>query len=104
MSFAEPAVFIAENINIEELIDQMNGDNNGHEGYLTALENLFVGKAESEFSRTKLFTSIQERNEFIPLFASKLSSLFNNAFPNEMEPHINILVIDKLVSGSDMKN
>lgn len=58
----------------------MNGDNNGHDGYLTALENLFVGKAELEFSRTKFSLEIQERNECIPLFASKLNPLFNNAF------------------------
>ena len=58
MSFAGPAVFIAENINAEELINQMNGDDNGHEGYLTALENLFVGKAESELSRTKFSSAI----------------------------------------------
>ena len=48
MSFAGPAVFIAENIDAEELINQMNGNDNGYEGYLKALENLFVGKAESE--------------------------------------------------------
>ena len=99
MSFAGPAVFIAENINAEELINQMNGDDNGHEGYLTALENLFVGKAESELSRTKFSSAIQERNESIPLFASKLNSLFNTAFPNESEPNTNILVIDKFVNG-----
>ena len=99
MSFAETAVFIAENINAEELINQMNGDDNGHEGYLTALENLFVGKAESELSRTKFSSAIQERNESIPLFASKLNSLFNTAFPNESEPNTNTLVIDKFVNG-----
>ena len=43
MSFAGPAVFIAENIDAEELINQMNSDDNGHEGYLKALENWFVG-------------------------------------------------------------
>ena len=57
MSYAGHAVFIAENIDAEELINQMNGNDNGYEGYLKALENLFVGKAESELSRTKLFFS-----------------------------------------------
>ena len=99
MKTAGPAVFIAENINAEELIKQMNGDDNGHEGYLTALENLFVHKAESELSRTKFSSAIQERNESIPLFASKLNSLFNTVFPNESEPSTNILVINKFVNG-----
>ena len=48
MSFAGPAVFIAENIDAEELINQINGDDNGYKGYLKAVENLFVGKAKSE--------------------------------------------------------
>ena len=73
MSFAGPAVFIAENIDAEELINQMNGEDNGYEGYLKALEHLFVGKAESELSRTKFSSAIQERGESIPLFESKLS-------------------------------
>ena len=48
MSFAGPSVFIAENNDAEELLNHMKGDDNGYEGYLKALENLFVGKAESE--------------------------------------------------------
>ena len=36
MSFAGPAIFIAENIDAEELIYQMNGNNNGYEGYRKA--------------------------------------------------------------------
>ena len=99
MSFAGPAVFIAENIDAEELINQMNGNDNGYEGYLKALENLFVGKAESELSRTKFSSAVQERGESIPLFASKLSALFNTAFPNELNSNKSILVIDKFVNG-----
>ena len=53
MSFARPAVINAENINAEESINQMNGDNNGHEGYLTALENILQAKQSLNF---------QERN------------------------------------------
>lgn len=45
MSFAGTSVLIAENIDIEELMNKMNGNDNGYEGYPTALENLFVGKA-----------------------------------------------------------
>ena len=52
MSFAGPAGLIAENSNAKELINQMNGDDNGLEGYHTALENLFVDKAESDLPRT----------------------------------------------------
>ena len=52
-----------------------------------------------QLSRTKFSTAIQERNESIPLFASKLNSLFNTAFPNETEPNINILVIYKFLNG-----
>ena len=66
-------MLIAENFNAEELINQMNGDNNSHEDYLTALENLCVGKAEP--ARTNFYSAIQERNESIQLFASKLNSL-----------------------------
>ena len=91
--------FIAENIHTEEIINQMNGDNNIHEGYRTALENLFVGKAESDLSRTNFSSAIQERNDSIPSFASKLNSLFNTTFPNETEPNTNILVIVKFVNG-----
>ena len=58
MSFEGPAVFIAENIDAEELFNQMNGNYNGYEGYLKALENLFIGKAESELSRTKFSSAI----------------------------------------------
>ena len=65
MSFAATTVFIAENVNAEELVNEMNGDNNGHKGYLTALENLFVGKAESELSKTNFSSGIQkEGNPF----------------------------------------
>lgn len=39
MSIEDPAVSIAEFINAEELINQMNGDENGYESYLKALEN-----------------------------------------------------------------
>ena len=77
----------------------MTGDNNVHEGYLTALANIFVGKAESELSRTKFSSAIQERNASLPLFTGELNSLFNTAIPNETEPNTNILVIDKFVSG-----
>ena len=59
----------------------MNGDDNGYEGSMKALENLILGKAESELSRTIFSSAVQERNESIPLFASKLSALFNTAFP-----------------------
>ena len=90
-------MLIAENFNAEELINQMNGDNNSHEDYLTALENLCVGKAEP--ARTNFYSAIQERNESIQLFASKLNSLFNTAFPSETETNSNILVIDKFVKG-----
>ena len=38
MYFAGPAFFIAENIDAEELINQMNGDHNVYEGYLKALK------------------------------------------------------------------
>ena len=37
----------------------MNGDDNGYEGNLKALENLFEGKAESEMSRAKLTAEMQ---------------------------------------------
>ena len=100
MSFEGHAVFIAENINAQKLIDQMNDDNNGHEGYLTALENLFACKAESQLSRTKFSQAIQEKIESIPLFTSKLNSLINTEFSNETGPNTNILVNDKLVKGS----
>ena len=53
MSFAGPAVFIAGNNDGIELINQMMDNDNDYEGYLKALEKLFVGKAESELSRTK---------------------------------------------------
>ena len=81
MTFAGTVVFIAENIDAKELISQSNGDENGYKGYLKAMENLFLGKAESELSRTKFSSAVQERNESIPLFASKLTTLFNTAFP-----------------------
>ena len=77
----------------------MNEDDNGHVGYLTALDNLLIDKAESELPRTKFSSPIQEINEFMPLFARKLNSLFNTAFPNKTDPNSNILVIEKLVSG-----
>ena len=77
----------------------MNGDNTGHEGHLTALENLLVGKAESECSRTKFSSAIREINKSLPLFASKLNSLFNTAFRHESDLNTNILVIDKSVNG-----
>ena len=65
MSFIGPAVFIAENSNAEELRNQRNDDNNGHKVYLTTLENLFVGKAESELSKTNFSSGIQkEGNPF----------------------------------------
>merc|ERR1712240_737703 len=99
MSFAGPAVFIAENIDAEELINQMNGYDNGYEGYLKSVENVFVGKAESELSRTKFSSAVQERGESIPLFASKLSALFNTAFPNKSHSNESILVIDKFFNG-----
>ena len=68
MSFAGPAVFIAENIDAKELINLMNSNENGYKGYLKALDNLFVGKAKSGLSRTKFSSAIQERgccNEYV---------------------------------------
>ena len=54
-------MFIAENDNAREIMNQMNGYNNDHEGYLTTLENLFVFKAESKLSRTISSSAIQEK-------------------------------------------
>ena len=99
MSFTGKALFIAENIDAEDLINQMNGDNNGYEGYLTALGNLFVGKAEADLSRTKFSNATQERAETIPLFASRILSLFKTAFPDDPNPSLNILVKDKFING-----
>ena len=81
------------------MINQINVDNNGYEGYLKALENLFLEEAESELSRTKFFLAIQERSKSIPLFTIKLSAIFNTAFPNESNPNKSILVIEKFVNG-----
>ena len=39
----------------------MNRDKNCHEGYLTALENLLVSKAESELLKTKFSSAVQEK-------------------------------------------
>ena len=77
----------------------MNGDDNGYEGYLKALESLFVPRTESELSRTKFSSAVQERGESIPLFASNLSALFNTAFPNKSNSNKSIFVIDKFVNG-----
>ena len=99
MSFTGKALFIAENIDAEDLINQMNGDDNGYEGYLTALGNLFVGKAEADLSRTKFSNATQEKTETIPLYASKILSLFKTAFPDDPNPSMNILVKDKFING-----
>ena len=99
MSFTGKALFIAENIDAEDLINQMNGDKNDYEGYLTALGNLFVGKAVADLSRSKFSNATQEREETIPLYASRILSLFKTAFPNEQNPSINILVKDKFING-----
>ena len=56
-------------------------------------------KAEYELLRSKFSSVIPERNEYIPVFASELNSLFNIAFPNEMDPNSEILVIDTFVNG-----
>ena len=80
MSFAGPAVFIAENIDAEELINQMNGNDTVYEGYLNALEILFAGKAESELSRTKFSFAVQERNESI-LFCKQVICLIQHSIP-----------------------
>ena len=99
MSCARPGFFIQENVKAKKSINQMNRDNNVHNGYLTALENLCVGKTEYKLSRTNLSSATQERNEYIPLFATKLISLFNTPFSNETNPNTNILVIDTFVSS-----
>ena len=78
----------------------MNGDDNGYEGYQKLLENLFVRKVESELSRKKLTSTIQERVDSIPLFASKLFALFNTEFTNQSNSNKSIIVIDKFVKGT----
>lgn len=65
MSFTGKELFIAENIDAEDLINQMNGNNNGYEGYLTALGNLFVGKAEEDPSRTKFSNATQKKRKLL---------------------------------------
>ena len=62
------------------------------------IDDDIVGKAEYEPLATKISSSIQERNESILLFESKLISVFNNKFPNETNPSTNILTINKYVS------
>ena len=76
MSFAGPAVFVAENIDAEELINYMNSDDNDYEGYLKALENLFGGKAESELSKNKiLFSSTRERWIYTTVFKQAVRTI-----------------------------
>ena len=98
MALTGPAIFIADNVDQERFMNDMNGDG-GVEGYLLALENLFVGKAASDINRTKFAMAHQLRNETIPLFASRIVALFTNAFPNEEEPNKHLLVIDRFISG-----
>ena len=59
-----------------------------------SLKELLTNEMRENFD-----SAIEERNESIPLFASKLNSVFNTAFPKEDNPNTNILVIAKFVSG-----
>ena len=58
-----------------------------------------VGKAEADLSRTKFSNATQEKTETIPLYASKILSLFKTAFPDDQNPSMNILVKDKFING-----
>ena len=98
MSFTGPAIYIAENVDQDIFINDMNGEG-GLEGYLLALENLFVGKAASDIHRTQFAMAQQQNDESIPLYAAKIVSLFNNAFPDEQNAEKHILVIDRFLSG-----
>ena len=82
----------------------MNGDGTGYLDYLQALETLFVGKAASDLSRSSFSIAAQERNEPIPLFASRLQSLFSSAFPNETNLNDNVLIIDRFYNGIKNEN
>ena len=93
------AVFISENIDTEHFTNSCNGGGDGFQDYLQALETPFVGKTASDLSRSTFSTAIQERNEPIPLFASKLISLYESAFPDKTSTNKNILVIDLCLSG-----
>ena len=68
-----------------------------HQCYLLALENLFVEKAASDIMRKNICHGQSRKNESIPLFVSRLVSLFNYDFPTEADPNKQILVIDKFV-------
>lgn len=104
MPFSEPAILVAENINIGDFTNSMNKYGYNYKNYLQDLTNLFVGKAKSELAGTKFATVSQERNETIPLFASRLVSVFTGAFPNEYNPNRSIHVIDSFRVEFEMNN
>ena len=76
-----------------------NGNGDRRLEYLQSLEGLFIGKAASDLSRSSFATATLVRNEPIPLYASRLISLFSSAFPDETAPNNNIIVIDKFRNG-----
>ena len=98
LALAGPAIYVSDNIDQDIYINDMNGDG-GMDGYLLALENLFVGRAASDISRTKFAMAFQLKNETVPLYASRIVALFNNAFPEEENPNKHLLVLDKFISG-----
>lgn len=99
LSLNGQALFVSDNIDMTPFENSCNGNGDGHLEYLQGLEALFVGTAAFDLSRSSFATATQERNEAIPLCASRLISLFSSAFPDETAPNNNILVIDKFLSG-----
>ena len=99
LSLNGQALFISDNIDMSSFEDSCNGNNDTYQEYLQCLETLFVGKAASDLSRSTFSTASQDRNEPIPLYASRLISLFTSAYPEDKSTNNNILIIDRFLNG-----
>ena len=99
LSLNGQALFIGENIDMTPFENYYNGNNDSYQEYLQCLETLFVGKAASDLSRSSFATASQERSEPIPLYASRLISMFLPVYLNERSSNRSIIIMKRFLNG-----
>ena len=98
MSFTSDALFIIENVPVDQYLENMNG--NSVTEYMDALEALFVTQSAKELNRVKFNMIKQDTNETATMFATRVRCLYRIAYPETTENlEKNLNIIDKFLTG-----